>query len=211
MSVHHLCQLHRAAALASGMLLMAGVAEAATYTVDITRTSPDGNAPEEEQRTFSGRGTLSVGDDGSSLDALSLSIETLGSIGDEVSAPTVFRFDYVLGDVVSVAGLGGGPVAPDLSGVVIDLASQSSTGGDVTIGGFANSGALTLDFTAGAATGFCFGSSDVLAQCIRSGGGSSGLDAALSAAIVPLPATLPLMAAALGALALRRGPRRRGG
>ena len=210
---HDLMRTGRAAALLGAALLAlgaGGAAEAAPYNIFIERVtspfSPPG-APEEEELTFSGFGTVTIDEAASglsALDALSLSIETLGALGPD-ETPVVFRFDYGLDDVVSVSGLDGGPVAPDLSGVVIDFASMASLGEEVQIGGFANSGALTLDFGAEVASGFCFGiAEDGLAQCIRGGGSSSGLEAGLSAAIIPLPATLPLLLAGLGALALRR-------
>lgn len=122
----------------------------------------------------------------------------------------MFRFEYGLGDIAAASGLDGPSVGPGLLGVVIDMASKASTDQAARIGGFGDG--LRLDFGAGRAYGFCFDASDgseddALAACIRGGGSSSGIEASLTAAPIPLPATLPLALGGLGALALR--PRRR--
>ena len=193
----------RARALLGAALLAAGAvgtAEAATYRIDIARTSADEEAP-----TFSGGGTITI--DGpllepSDIDALSLSITTLGSLGDD---DVTYRFDYTEQDVTNVVGFADGSVPSDLMGLIIGLGSKSSQGGEVTIGGFGDG--LSLDFER-TAQGFCFDSVGS-AQCVRGGGTSTGIEANLSAAIIPLPASLPLALSALGGLAAWGSRRRR--
>ena len=203
---HGFMRTGRASALLGAALLALGAggsAEAATYNIFVERVtspfSPPG-APEEEELTFSGSGTVTIDDAAggpADIDALSLAVQTLAAVD---GAPAVLTFEFGLADVAATSGLDA-PLAPDLSGVVIEL----SEGGKASTGGEASFlDGLTLDFTQGLATAFCIGEPDV--QCIRGGGSSSGLEAGLSAAIIPLPATLPLLLAGLGALTLRRRP-----
>ena len=201
-----------AAAMAAA--LAAGGAQAAIYEIDVTRLFLDANAPEEEQPTFSGSGTVTIDPEvggAGDIDALSLTIATLGTVypDDEEPFDTVFEFVYGLEDVVTATGLDG-PVPRDLAGVEIGLGSKGSEdGGAVSIGGSTVS--LLLDFGAGEASGFCFGASEeILGECVRGGGSSTGITAGLSAAIIPLPATLPLMLGGLAGLGLWRLRRREG-
>ena len=192
--------LHVAAVLGTAMLA-SGAAGAATYDILLERAQLNEFDPEDQQPTFSGSGTVIIDDAGTTLEALSLGVETLAEVGGE---PDVLTFSFGLGDVVATSGLDG-PPAPDLSGLVIGLAGSASEGGEATLIDFGG-GALTLDFGAGVASAFCVGEPEV--QCVRGGGSSTGIEATLSAAIIPLPATLPLALTALGGLALwRRGGR----
>lgn len=190
-----------AAALALGA---AGAARAATYTVAIDNLAVE-LAPEEApgavSGALSGGGAVTIDSAAggpSGIDALSLSVRTLAQVGD---TPTVLSFRYGLGDVVFASGLGG-PLAPDLSGVTIGLGDKASRGGEAVLLD-TGSGALILDFTAGVASAFCVGLEPGV-QCVRDGGSSSGVEVGLSAAVVPLPAAWPLLAAALGGLGLLR-------
>lgn len=80
------------AVLAGAALLTAWgaprAAEAAViYDIDITRLVSDEFSPEEEQRTFSGGGTIEIeGEPGGpfAISALSLGIETLGELSRPV-------------------------------------------------------------------------------------------------------------------------------
>ena len=189
------------AAILGACVLALGAAEAATFDVLIERKQVNDFDPEEQQPTFSGSGTVSLDDAGTTIEALSLSVQTLAEIG---GSPDVLTFSFGLGDVVATSGLGG-PPAPDLSGLVIGLAETESEGGEAVLIDFGG-GALTLDFGTGLASAFCVGEPDV--QCIRGGGSSTGIEANLTAAVIPLPATLPLALTALGGLALWRRGRR---
>ncbi len=195
----------RASALAAAATLALGAvgAEAATtvFRLDIQRTSADEEAP-----TFSGRGRLAFEttaddvsvDDPSDIAAFFLEVMTLGSFGDD-AAPVVYTFAYGLGDVLSASGIE--PSSDPIGSIA--LAGKASLGGEVVLDG------LFLDFAGDTAGGFCF-DAEGSAQCIRGGGTSTGIEADFfqDLAPIPLPATLPLAATALGALAAW-GSRRR--
>jgi hypothetical protein len=188
--------LAHVAGLAVLSLALAGAALAVPYDITVERLAPNEFAPDEEQLTFSGGGRLDLV--GGAIGGFSLTLRTLASVGVE---DAVLTFTVDESDLVFATGLEG-PPSPDLTGVVIGLGASgiASDGGEasfLTVGGPA---ALTLDFGTGLATAFCIGEDTV--QCIRGGGGSSGLEGALTAAIIPLPATLPLALTALGGLAL---------
>jgi hypothetical protein len=189
------------------MALGAGAAGAVPYNILIERVtspfSPPG-APEEEELTFSGAGTVDIVS--GAIADLALSVQTLGEVND---SDAVFTFIFDETDVVRTVGLDA-PLAPDLSGVVIGLVEKTSQGGEAEFLGFGSDmEGLTLDFTSGVAAAFCVGfTGDDLNQCVRGGGSSSGLEANLSAAVIPLPASLPLALTGLGGLALWRRARR---
>ena len=199
------CALAGAAALLLGAV---GTAEAAVYQIDVERLFLNEFDAEDEQLTFSGGGSVTI--DASAggqadIEALSLSVQTLAEIDGE---DAVLTFDFGLDDLVSASGLDG-PLSADLSGLVIGLGDKASEGGEAVFLGTGGPAALTLDFGAGLASTFCVGSSDdALVQCIRGGGSSSGLEAGLSAAVIPVPAALPLALTGLGGLALWRLGRR---
>ena len=200
-------QAGRAAALAGAAMLAFGAvgAEAATtvFQLDIQRTSADEEAP-----TFSGRGRLAFEttaddfsvDDPSEIGAFLLEVMTLGSLGED-GDPVVYTFAYDLGDVLSASGIE--PSSDPIGSIA--LADKASQGGEVTLQG------LFLDFGGDTAGGFCFDAMGS-AQCVRGGGTSTGIEADffqnLGSAPIPIPATLPLAATALGGLALW-GARRR--
>lgn len=202
-------QIARAAGIAGvASLALAGAAAAVPYEITIERLSLDEFGAQDEQLTFSGGGTVSIDPDASGIDAiddLSLSVQTLADIDGE-DAVLTFTADET--DLVFAEGLDG-PPAPDLSGVVIGLGASGieSEGGEAAFLNVGSPDALTLNFGLGRAFAFCVGDQENLVQCIRGGGGSSGLEAGLEAAVIPLPATLPLALTALGGLAF--GLRRR--
>jgi hypothetical protein len=175
-------------------------AEATTlFSIDISRTSAD-----REAQTFSGSGLIhfeSPANDVADIDFFSLEIQTIGSrFADPDLVEVPRRFVFGLTDILSVDDLAAGPA---LSGVIL-LGSKVSQDGDVALGE-----GTRLDFTAGLASGFCFA---VVGDesCIFGGGSSTGIEAGLGSAIVPLPWASPLLVIALGVLALvaRPGDRR---
>eukprot|EP01023_Acetabularia_acetabulum_P051617 TRINITY_DN5715_c0_g1_i2.p1 TRINITY_DN5715_c0_g1~~TRINITY_DN5715_c0_g1_i2.p1 ORF type:complete len:202 (+),score=39.38 TRINITY_DN5715_c0_g1_i2:148-753(+) len=167
---------------------VAGSAQAVGITFKIDRTSADPMAP-----TFSGNGSLSF--DPSAPDAVTafnMQIETIG--GDfvgPVETPAPRIFDYVLADVVSVSQLGF-----STSGATgqIDLANKTSNDGAILMIN------MMLDFQQDQASGFCF-PANAFAACVLGGGSSSGVEAQLTATPIPLPASVLLVLAGLGALA----------
>lgn len=198
----------RAAGLAAASLGFAGAAVAVPYEITIDRLLLNEFNTEEEQLTFSGTGRVEIDAAATGLaaiDDLSLSVQTLADI-DGQDAVLTFAVDE--GDLAFVTGLDG-PPAPDLAGVVIGLGASGieSEGGEAVFISQGFPAALTLDFGGGIASAFCVGAQEGV-QCIRGGGGSSGLEGGIEAAIIPLPATLPLALTALGGFAL--GLRRRG-
>lgn len=156
-------------------------------------------APEDELPTFSGQGTIvfkPVATDPFDIQSLFLSVTTLGTDASNAfgfGADTVHEFLYDETDITGVTALGF-----DGSGItgVLDfggLPGKDSVSGDVVLQN------LVLNFDTGRATGFCF-SGDAnpgTAECIRGGGTSTGIEAGLKSAVVPLPASLPLMFAGL--------------
>lgn len=201
---------------AAAMAMTAGAAGAVPFRIDLDRISTVPTSPEEEQPTFSGGGTLSMDGAGLAVEALALRVETLGTFtpglpdppffGEPV--PTVYEFAFGPEDVASVSGLDGGAVAGDLDGVSIAFDSVANQGGpgSVVLDGFG------IDFGAGTAGAFCFSADEGagFSECVRGGGSSTGIEAAAAAAVIPLPASLPLALAGLGALGLGRLGARRG-
>ena len=185
-----------AAALPSAVL-------AVTVGFQIDRTSAD-----VTERTFGGSGSVTFDgptSDPADISLLSLQISTLGTVYDQDGVPTPATFDFVFdaADVTAVSGLAA--VGGGLAGSISFAGSVSEDGGLVAMDFF------ELDFDAGLASGFCFYGTDILAECITDGGSSSGVEAILSVAPVPLPASLPLFGlaiAGLGCLArrARHGP-----
>lgn len=202
----------RRATWAGGLaaLCLASTAAAVPFEVTVERLLLDPFNPEDEQLTFSGAGRVEIDPAGTGLAAiedLALSLQTLADVD---GADAVLTFSVDEGDLAFVDGLDG-PPAPDLAGVVIGLGTGAieAEGGGASFLPVGGPAALVLDFAAGVASAFCVGEQEGGVQCIRGGGSSSGLEGGLTAAVIPLPASLPLALTALGGLAawrrLRRG------
>lgn len=187
------------AALALGLAAPEGAEAATVFRLDLLRTSPD-----EEARTFEGFGTLEIEAGAASpadVLAFELDVYALGSAAGDGS-PVTWFFRYGADEIEAVSGF---ESLRPLSGVLL-LESRATAGGEVVLDG------LRLDFARGLAEGFCFAASEGSPSCIRGGGSSSGVEAELRVAPIPLPASLPLAAAGLALLGLlraRRAPRLR--
>lgn len=194
----HARALFRSAGVLGLLLALAapGDVQAATiFRLDLLRTSPG-----EEEPTVSGFGTLEIEPGATTpadVPAFELDVFALGlAAGD--GSPVTRLFRYGADDVVEISGF---ESLPPLMGV-LRLADRASEDGKVVLSG------LRLDFAQGIAEGFCFAASEDNPSCIRGGGSSSNVEAALRVAPVPLPSSLPLAAAALGLLGLWRAGRR---
>jgi hypothetical protein len=141
---------------------------------------------------FGGAGTVTLDEATGGLADFFLLFTADGTIFDGVSTqPAEHVFQYGSADVIAAVGLIA--TATGLTGR-IDLASKTSVSGAVQIGGFMNDGALSLDFTSGVASGFCFDNIGG-AACVAGGGTSTSFDLRLTQ--VPEPPTLLLLGSAM--------------